>query len=185
MDKKESFYFIRHGETEWNRTGFFQGTNDIPLNRTGEVQALRACEKLKNLSISSILTSPLKRAVQTASIIHKELELSIPNQIVDELKETNSMEIIKYYMKLKGVKDLPSFEKLIHSDETKDESTQKISSFLLGRQKEFTEGEILIVGHGFTFSTLVEYLDLDQIWLPNCGLVRIEMSSEKNSLEVL
>ena len=60
---------VRHGETEWNRTHRFQGRSDVPLNQTGIVQATAMAEMLKDDSLTSIYTSPLCRAFETASII--------------------------------------------------------------------------------------------------------------------
>ena len=62
-------YFVRHGETEWNREGRFQGREDIPLNDSGVAQAHRPAEFFKNRNISRIITSPLMRARETAGII--------------------------------------------------------------------------------------------------------------------
>ena len=50
------FYFLRHGETEWNRTGRTQGQLDAPLNETGRAQASRAAEILADESQSSGLS---------------------------------------------------------------------------------------------------------------------------------
>ena len=60
---------VRHGETEWNRTHRFQGRSDTPLNQTGMAQAAAMGEMLKNESITSIYTSPLCRAFETADAI--------------------------------------------------------------------------------------------------------------------
>jgi len=63
------FYFVRHGLTDWNLQGRFQGTTDIPLNDIGMQQAARAARTLENHGIVSICYSPLSRAKMTAEII--------------------------------------------------------------------------------------------------------------------
>ncbi len=60
---------IRHGETEWNRLHRFQGRSDIPLNPKGNDQAFALALALKNETITAIYSSPLKRALETASNI--------------------------------------------------------------------------------------------------------------------
>ncbi|MFX8778338.1 histidine phosphatase family protein, partial [Acinetobacter baumannii] len=49
MIKQTSFYFLRHGETEWNRLRRCQGRSDIPLNETGIAQAHAAKERMRGL----------------------------------------------------------------------------------------------------------------------------------------
>jgi probable phosphoglycerate mutase len=60
---------IRHGETEWNRLQRFQGRSDIPLNPKGNNQACALALALKNETITAIHSSPLVRAIETASHI--------------------------------------------------------------------------------------------------------------------
>jgi phosphoserine phosphatase len=62
---------IRHGETEWNRLHRFQGRSDIPLNPKGNEQAGALALALKNETIMAIHSSPLVRAIETASHIGK------------------------------------------------------------------------------------------------------------------
>ena len=62
---------IRHGETEWNRLHRFQGRSDIPLNPKGNSQACALALALKNETIAAIHSSPLVRAIETASHISK------------------------------------------------------------------------------------------------------------------
>jgi broad specificity phosphatase PhoE len=64
-----SFICLRHGATDWNRQGRFQGRTDNPLNDDGIAQAHEAAEKLRAVSPAHIVSSPLLRAVQTAEII--------------------------------------------------------------------------------------------------------------------
>lgn len=65
---KKPFYFLRHGETDWNLNGLCMGQQDIPLNERGRKQAENA-KQLLNLPIECIYYSPLKRASETMSII--------------------------------------------------------------------------------------------------------------------
>jgi phosphoserine phosphatase len=63
---------IRHGETDWNRAGKFQGQIDIPLNDNGRNQASLAAEFLKTVPIDFAFTSTMQRPKETAQIVLKE-----------------------------------------------------------------------------------------------------------------
>ena len=67
----------RHGQTDWNVEKRVQGKADIELNETGIEQAKITSEKLKNEKIDVIISSPLKRAKQTAEIINQTLNCPI------------------------------------------------------------------------------------------------------------
>ncbi|WP_008307816.1 histidine phosphatase family protein [Leptolyngbya sp. PCC 6406] len=60
---------VRHGETEWNRQGRFQGQIDIPLNENGKAQGEKAADFLKDVHLDAAATSPLSRPKETAEII--------------------------------------------------------------------------------------------------------------------
>jgi phosphoserine phosphatase len=62
---------VRHGETLLNRENRVQGTTDIELSDYGRMQAERLAESLKNEPIERIVSSPLKRAYETAGAISK------------------------------------------------------------------------------------------------------------------
>jgi len=62
-------FLVRHGETEWNRIGRFQGRNDQPLNERGRKQAQALAEALKNENFKAIYSSPLPRSLETAQLI--------------------------------------------------------------------------------------------------------------------
>lgn len=79
------FWFLRHGETDWNAQGLSQGNVDIPLNRVGHAQAERAALTLKDVPIATIVASPLSRARVTAEIVAGTLGL--PVEIDDGLRE--------------------------------------------------------------------------------------------------
>ncbi|MGB3298688.1 MAG: histidine phosphatase family protein, partial [Phormidesmis sp.] len=57
---------VRHGETDWNRDGRFQGQIDIPLNENGHRQAAQAGEFLKDVQIDAAVTSSMLRPKETA-----------------------------------------------------------------------------------------------------------------------
>jgi broad specificity phosphatase PhoE len=80
-----AFWFLRHGETDWNAQNLSQGAVDIPLNETGLAQARSASLLLRGRGIRAIISSPLSRARVTADIAAAQLGLSV--QIDDGLKE--------------------------------------------------------------------------------------------------
>lgn len=71
------FLLIRHGETDWNRAGKFQGQIDVPLNDNGRRQASLAAEFLKTIHIDFGFTSPMSRPKETAKIIIEGRELTL------------------------------------------------------------------------------------------------------------
>jgi probable phosphoglycerate mutase len=82
---ERSFYFLRHGETDWNKAGRIQGHTDIPLNDTGRAQAEQVVSVLARAPIHRIVASTLTRAYETASIINAALQK--PLAVDEGLKE--------------------------------------------------------------------------------------------------
>lgn len=62
-------YIVRHGQTDWNVEGRYQGRIDIELNDKGIEQAIKLKEKLNNIKFDKVFSSSLKRALKTAQII--------------------------------------------------------------------------------------------------------------------
>jgi phosphoserine phosphatase len=80
------FLIIRHGETDWNRAGRFQGQIDVPLNDHGRTQAAGAKEFLKGVPIDFAFTSPMLRPKETAEII-LQAHPGVPLQTNADLQE--------------------------------------------------------------------------------------------------
>ena len=73
-----TFFLVRHGETDWNATGRWQGYADIPLNEDGRAQARRLAARLRREAVrfDAIYTSDLQRSAETASLVGAALGLS-------------------------------------------------------------------------------------------------------------
>jgi broad specificity phosphatase PhoE len=71
------FWFMRHGETDWNRDNLIQGSTDVPLNETGWAQVGAAAASLTGRGITRIWCSPLQRARDSAGVIGAALELDV------------------------------------------------------------------------------------------------------------
>ena len=77
---------VRHGETDWNKAGRFQGQIDIPLNDNGRGQAAAAREFLSSVTINRAWSSTMSRPTETAEIIlqaHPDVSLSQTEGLVE------------------------------------------------------------------------------------------------------
>jgi broad specificity phosphatase PhoE len=71
-------YFVRHGETDWNRAQRYQGQRDIPLNATGRCQAISNGRALADALAGDTIdyvASPLMRARETMELMRRQLGL--------------------------------------------------------------------------------------------------------------
>ena len=84
--KNARLILVRHGETDWNKAGRFQGQIDIPLNDNGRGQAAAARDFLKDIPIDRAWSSTLSRPTETAQII-LEAHPDVPLTQIDGLVE--------------------------------------------------------------------------------------------------
>lgn len=82
---KIPFYFVRHGETDWNLQRKIMGQTDIDLNEKGVNQAYNAAYELVNVEVSKVFSSPLKRAYRTGQLIAEVCQ--IEQEVIDDFKE--------------------------------------------------------------------------------------------------
>lgn len=182
-----NIFFIRHGETNWNKDHLFQGKTNIPLNSNGIKQAEKLSNSLKNEKIDIIFSSPLDRALQTANIIneHHHAPIYIDEQILERsLGELEGQSSANY--------DLPSLLDQILDLSRKDNSVHNVESLhiLLNRAYQFlntlilkynnTDNNIYIVTHGSTLLALMLILGqldtskpLYQYGFENCCLHKV------------
>lgn len=83
-----SIVFWRHGRTDWNAAGRFQGQTDIPLNEEGHRQAQQAARRLASLAPSAIVASDLGRTRSTAEAL--AAVTGLPVRLDSGLRETNA-----------------------------------------------------------------------------------------------
>lgn len=80
-------YMIRHGQTEWNRLYRFQGQTDIELNENGRELASRVGRGMADIPFTRVISSPLKRASETARLVleaaGKDLEIATDPRLME------------------------------------------------------------------------------------------------------
>jgi len=92
---RPKLYFIRHGETDWNREGRLQGSKDIPLNDLGRQQAAQVGQPLRDLLGPRVeklpwIVSPMIRARETADILRHAIGMPKGGYRIDpRLEEIN------------------------------------------------------------------------------------------------
>ncbi len=80
-----SFFFIRHGKTIFNKEKRYTGLTNIPISNSSKTDILNSIRVLENQKITEIYSSPLLRSLQTSLLISSNLNIKI--NIIDEFKE--------------------------------------------------------------------------------------------------
>ena len=170
------FYYIRHGETDSTKHNIVHGATDIPLNQTGIQQAHAAAQKLKKHSIATIVSSPLKRARQTAQIIAQDLEK--PVIVIDDLRERSAGALEgEHYSSwlLSWITD----KMMHHGVESPQKFTQRVHKAIAHALT--LPGPVLIVAHGGVYSALDDVLNITYIdYLPHALPLLYTPPSAKN-----
>jgi probable phosphoglycerate mutase len=104
---KTELIIFRHGQTDWNRERRTMGKTDIPLNETGKLQAHLLAQRLSDIPLDAVYTSPLLRAHETAQEVAKPHAL-IP-RILPWLREMN-LGLFEGKLKEERVALLPHFD---------------------------------------------------------------------------
>jgi broad specificity phosphatase PhoE len=174
-----SFYLARHGETELNRLNKCAGGgSDIPLNTNGRLQALSLGKTLTKFNISTVITSPMIRAIETARYAGFN-----KTQIKDELLEWKigifegeDLEYFLTYRKYSRATDS------IIGGESKSEYYERVFCALNDLVDNYSEN-FLVIAHGGTYWALLEKFNLPYDHLEHCELVKFTMLSN-NKIEV-
>ncbi len=147
-------YLIRHGETDWNRQGRFQGREDIALNETGILQAEECGLALAGERFEAVVTSPLIRARRTGEIIASQLGIS---KLITEVGITE-----RDFSKVSGM--TPQEREAFYASGEKDdkEPWDKLCERMFGSlytyAKRFPKDNIIMVSHGASINSVLSVL---------------------------
>lgn len=180
--KITSICLVRHGETDWNALGKLQGRTDIPLNSNGILQAEECSQFLSSFHWDVIITSPLKRAKETAIIIKKGIEAPLVE--MDEFLE-------RHFGDAEGmtaVERLNAFPTRIYPNQEEWESLkQRILAGLEKIHQNYPRCKVLLVAHGAVINAILSHFSNGDIGsgktkLINACISNIEFSQEEWSI---
>ncbi len=149
-------YLVRHGETDWNLAHRIQGATDIPLNDTGRAQAASTGRLLSRKRWDAIYSSPLSRALETASIIAREVGLPGP-VVVKSIVERN-------YGDAEGLAD-PELAARFPGDtpvpgrESREEVVARVLPALVTLAEKHPDQAVLVVSHGGVIRSILNAVD--------------------------
>jgi broad specificity phosphatase PhoE len=166
-------YLIRHGETDWNNNGRWQGQIDLPLNLHGQEQADQIAQSLSDVGISAIYSSDLKRAVDTANPLGNILCLRVHTD--PRLREIHQGEWQGLSVKEIQERYAKAFRKRLRDPlvvappggETAYKVRQRVVQFIEQILEEHPEATIAIFSHGFTIAVMIVHyknLPFSKVW---------------------
>ncbi|MDI9242863.1 histidine phosphatase family protein [Fusibacillus kribbianus] len=193
------FIFVRHGETEWNVTGRYQGQTDVPLSEKGRAQAEALGKRFADIHVDEVYSSPLKRAYDTARAIAEPKGLPIHK--VDGIKELNFGEwdgltkeqLTEQFGEAFVKYRIEPFHYPMAGEGTLNRAKLRVGAALEDIKEEFrhTDKTIVVVAHGGILKLAIFYLlDISSrlyrcIELDNTSLTIIDVEEDRCILRVL
>ncbi|MDD3123326.1 MAG: histidine phosphatase family protein [Candidatus Izemoplasmatales bacterium] len=175
-------YLVRHGETDANRNYVVQGRMDNPLNEFGKKQAFETGEFFlhNKMHFDLVISSPLKRAFETAKIINQAMRTSKPIIVHQDLIERNfgdydGQKITDEYADLIKRGTIPHME--LNPDLEK-----RIFGALTELCKKYPNKKMLIVTHSHVIKAVLVHLVPDfnyGSYLFNCSINHILYKNRK------
>lgn len=161
-----TIFLVRHGKTKDNLKKVVMGQNDSPLSEEG-IKTAKLIERYfskNHISIDEIYTSDLGRAVETANIINKKLQ--IPIKAISDLRETNYG---IYNGKLRSWVESVCPEYKIDTNfhfpkgESKEEMKKRVVKSFEKIEKEKNNSTIVMVTHGGPIRATLSYYENKQL----------------------
>jgi broad specificity phosphatase PhoE len=140
----QQVFLVRHGETEWSRTGQHTGRTDIPLTSEGERAADHLKQILRNRTFAAVFTSPLLRARETAR------RAGFPDALVDKDLREWDYGIYEGRTTLDIRKDTPEWSiwlSPIPNGESLDHVAERARR-VIERVTQETSGDVVVFAHG-------------------------------------
>lgn len=164
---------VRHGQTDWNKDRRIQGGLDIPLNKSGKLEAEKLARNLSKLDIDAVYSSTLSRSWETAETIAKYHGLSVKR--LPELNELNQGvwqglligEIKKRYKKQYNLWSSNPLSVRPPKGETIDEAYKRVVSAARNVISKHKEQSICVVSHEIINTLLKCYfhdLSVEGLW---------------------
>lgn len=185
---KTTIYLTRHGQTQWNLEKRLQGRGNSPLTIKGIQKAEELRDRLKDIHIDRIYTSPIERALHTAEILKGDKKVEVipcdglmemsfgtyEGRITDEITKENPNWNIALIMKGDTTIAAPEGENL---EEVRKRVAEAMDCIL-----EENEGKtLLIVAHGITLKALMYYFkdeEVNQEVMGQTTLTKIEKGQD-------
>ena len=141
----------RHGETDWNRLGRWQGHADQPLNETGRRQAAELAERLVGDGIIAVYSSDLARARETADAVARRLGLDVvEDEGLREIDVGSWSGLTRAEVQQRFPEGYARWLRgeIGHDGETREELTARVVSAVERIAAEHPSDKILVVIHG-------------------------------------
>ena len=154
-------WLVRHGQTDWNLEGRYQGQSDIALNSTGLSQAYALAERLDGWVFNAIYSSDLQRARQTAEVLADRLGLPVNEDArLREICQGEWEGMRLSELRQIFAENLAENEKdPLHARAPGGESTLEVAE-RVGRAVDeiaaaYPQSRVLVISHGFAVATLI------------------------------
>lgn len=165
-------YIVRHCQTEANVNHLFNGRNERDLTEFGVEQANSLADRMKTISIDLIFSSPLKRAIHTASILNiNNVEIITDDRLLERdygIFTLKSVDLIKdrrsklYDLENNEIKEIESYKSIY----------DRVVNFIEEIKEKYADKNILIVTHGDVVVAIQEYINKKEETYPKtCELM--------------